>query len=97
MENEPIYSNSDPAGDKISNGYSPSKKKNADSIFSKFLNLGIEELLIYLLGVLFMMSGLLLFIYGLFMGYLYQFIMGFIFLIPGFILDCMRESTTAGK
>ncbi|AKB29478.1 hypothetical protein MSSIT_2759 [Methanosarcina siciliae T4/M] len=44
-----------------------------------------------------MMSGFLLFIYGLFMRQIYQFIMGFIFLISGLILDNARDSDTNGK
>jgi len=52
---------------------------------------------IYLLAILFMMSGFLLFIYGLFVRQIYQFVMGFIFLISGLILDNARDSGTNGK
>ncbi|HII80991.1 MAG TPA: SoxR reducing system RseC family protein [Methanosarcina sp.] len=72
-------------------------KKYFNNIFCEVSNLGIEDLLIYLLTVLCMMSGFLLFIYGLFMEQLYPFVMGFIFLISGFILDSTAEPDTFGK
>ena len=59
--------------------------------------MGVEELSIYLLTILFMMSGFLLFIYGLFTGQIYQFVMGFIFLISGFILDNTGDPDKAEK
>ena len=59
--------------------------------------MGVEELSIYLLTILFMMSGFLLFIYGLFTWQIYQFVMGFIFLISGFILDNTGDPDKAEK
>jgi hypothetical protein len=97
LENRPTYLYSSNAGNAVSNGNNPYKGKSINDIFSKFLKQGIEELPIYLLSTLFMMSGFLLFIYGLFIGHLYQFVMSFVFLILGFILDSVRESGTAGQ
>ena len=59
--------------------------------------MGVEELSIYLLTILFMMSGFLLFIYGLFTGQIYQFVMGFIFLISELILDNTGDPDKADK
>ena len=77
----------------ISNSYT---KNHFCDIFSEVSNPGIEGSSIYLLSVLFMMSGFLLFIYGLFLEHLYQFVMGFIFLISGFILDNTINPDTRG-
>lgn len=96
MENKPDYLYSIDAGNPVPNVSDAYTKKRFNNIFSGISNLGVEELLIYLLGVLFMMSGFLLFIYGLFMEQLYQFVMGFIFLTSGFILDNKVKPDTHG-
>jgi|GEM_PF-605705 len=70
---------------------SSAEKLSITEIFSQFFSSGIEGLQVSLLSVLFMMSGLILFICGLFGGHLYQFVMAFFFLASGFILDDVRE------
>jgi len=50
-----------------------------------------EKSLIFLLSVLLMTSGFILFIYGLISGQLYQFVMAFFFLVPGLILDNVMQ------
>lgn len=100
MGNKPDYLCSSDTGNSIPNGNSYSNSytmKYFNEAFSDVLNLETEELSIYLLSILFTMSGFLLFIYGLFMKQLYQFIMGFIFLIPGFILDITGEPDALEK
>lgn len=97
MGNNQNYFCSGDAGNPLPNVRSPYAKKYLNDAFSGVSNLGVEELQIYFLSVLFMMAGFLLFIYGLFMEYLYQFVMGFIFLIPGFILDNIIEPDAPGK
>jgi hypothetical protein len=97
MGNNQNYFCSGDAGNPVPNVNNPYAKKYLKNAFSGVSNLGVEELQIYFLSVLFMMSGFLLFIYGLFREHLYQFVMGFIFLIPGFILDNIIESDTPGE
>ena len=77
--------------------YAEKNVRNTCNIFSEISNMGVEELSIYLLTILFMMSGFLLFIYGLLRGQIYQFVMGFIFLISGFILDNTGDPDKAEK
>lgn len=91
MDDNPNYfqnSNSAHPGTNICNQYT---KKHFRSIFFEISNTSVEKSLIYLLSILFMVSGFLLFIYGLFMKHLYQFVMSFIFLISGFILDSFLD------
>ncbi|MPM75225.1 hypothetical protein SDC9_122216 [bioreactor metagenome] len=87
MENKSNYLYVSNAGKYIKNINNEYIKKQLCDIFSEISNLGTEGSSIYLLSILFMMSGFLLFIYGLFLEHIYQFVMGFIFLISGFILD----------
>lgn len=81
--------NIEPCTEKACN--SSAEKIFLTEIFSQLFNSGIEELQVSLLSVLFMMSGFILFIYGLFGGHPYQFVMAFFFLASGFILDDVRE------
>lgn len=94
MENKLSYPYSNSAGKPVSNSNSPYIKKIFNEIFSEIPNLGTEESSVYFLSLLFIMSGFLLFIYGLFTVHLYQFVMGFVFLISGFIMDSTTESET---
>lgn len=96
MENKSNYSYSS-TGNPVPHVCNPYKKKYLCDVFSEISNLEVEESPISLLSVLFMMSGFLLFIYGLFMINLYQFVMGFIFLISGLILDSTIKSETRGS
>lgn len=66
-------------------------------IFHQLFNSNDEESSILLLSVLLMVSGLILFIYGLISGQLYQFIMAFFFLIPGLILDDARQQQLCAR
>lgn len=97
MGDKPTYLYGSNTRNPVQNSINPYTKKHISDVFSEISNLGIEELSIYLLSILFMMSGFLLFIYGLFMEQLYQFVMSFIFLVPGFMLDNERKSDTVGK
>ncbi len=96
MGNKSTYLYGSNTRNPVQNSINPYTKKHISNVFSEISNLGIEELSI-LLSVLFMMSGFLLFIYGLFTEQLYQFVMSLIFLIPGFMLDNERNSDTVGK
>lgn len=87
MENKSNYTYISNAGKYIKNFNNEYVNKRFCDIFFEISNLGIEGSSIYLLSILFMMSGFLLFIYGLFLEHIYQFVMGFVFLISGFILD----------
>lgn len=87
MENKSNYLYVSNAGKHIKNIGDEYIKKRFCDTFSEFSNMGIEGSSIYFLSILFMMSGFLLFIYGLFQKHIYQFVMGFVFLISGFILD----------
>jgi len=72
------------------------KKENYNNAIYLFFGprikrISIKSSLIYLLNVLFSLLGLLLFIYGLFGKHLLQFIISFVFLAPGLVLDNARE------
>jgi hypothetical protein len=97
MGDKLTYSHSSNTVNPVSNGYNPRTERYITDLFSKISGSKIEELPIYLLSVLFMMSGLLLFICGLFLMQLYQFIMGFVFLTSGFVLDNINKPDKAGK
>lgn len=87
MENKPNYLYSSNNRNHVQNISSEYLKKYFRNMLFGVLNPEIKISSIYFLSVLFMMSGFLLFIYGLFLEHLYQFVMGFVFLISGFILD----------
>lgn len=68
------------------------KKDNYNNAICLFFGPRIKRIFnkysfIYFLNVLFSLMGLLLFIYGLFGKHLLHFIISFIFLAPGLILD----------
>jgi hypothetical protein len=44
-----------------------------------------------------MASGLILFIYGLISGQIYQFVMAFFFMVPGLVLDDVRQQQLAAR
>lgn len=87
MENKSNYLYGSNTGKYIQNIGNDYIKKRFCDVFSEVSNLGVEGSSIYLLSILFTMSGFLLFIYGLFLEHIYQFVVGFVFLISGFILD----------
>lgn len=87
MENKSNYLYSSNDRNHVQNISSAYVKKHFRNMFFGVLNPEIKIPSIYFLSVLFMVSGFLLFIYGLFLEHLYQFVMGFVFLISGFILD----------
>lgn len=60
-------------------------------ILENLFNSNNEESSVFLLSILLMASGLILFIYGLISGKPYQFIMAFFFLVPGLVLDDVRQ------
>lgn len=66
-------------------------------IIYQFFNLSDGESAIFLLSILLMASGLILFIYGLVSRQLYQFIMAFFFLVTGLILDDARQQQLAAR
>ena len=76
----------------------PGAERNSlDKICYPLFNSSGEESLIFLLSVLLMASGLILFIYGLISGQLYQFVMAFFFLVPGLVLDDARQQKLCAR
>jgi hypothetical protein len=92
LDNELVTLDSANSENVVSNEYNSSAEHiSVTEIYSQFFNSGVENLQVSLLSTLFMISGLILFIYGLFGGHTYQYVMAFFFLAPGFILDDVKE------
>ena len=98
MDGDPISSNSINSESTalgscvISSSWTPGTERHSPGeVFYHLFNSNNEESLIFLLSVLLMTSGLILFIYGIISGQLYQFIMAFFFLVPGLVMDDARQ------
>lgn len=104
IDSESVSSNSVNSGNTASgnciysgNYTGGSRRYLSGEIFYHLYNLNNEESSIFLLSVLLMTSGLILFIYGLISGQLYQFIMAFFFLVPGLVLDDARQQQLCAR
>jgi len=104
VDSESVSSNSINSGDIVSgnsihsgNYTSGARRHLSGEIFYHFFNLNHEESSIFLLCVLLMTSGLILFIYGFISGQLYQFIMAFFFLVSGLVLDDTRQQQLCAR
>lgn len=98
MVDELVSSNSMNSGGTVSgncidsnNCTSGAERHPPGEILYQLFNSNNENSFVFLLSVLLMASGLMLFIYGLISGQLYQFIMAFFFLVPGLVLDDARQ------
>ncbi|MGB9939271.1 hypothetical protein [Methanosarcina sp.] len=82
----------------VSSNCTPGAERHSPGeIFYQLFYSSSEESSIFLLSVLLMASGLILFIYGLISGQLYQFVMAFFFLVPGLVLDDARQQQLAAR
>lgn len=82
----------------VSSNCTPGAERHSPrEIIYQLFNSISEESSIFLLSILLMASGLILFIYGLVSGQLYQFVMAFFFLVPGLILDDARQQQLAAR
>lgn len=104
MDSELVSSNNTDSGDIVSgncidsSNCTPGAERHSPcEIFYQLFNSNGEESSIFLLSVLLMASGLILFIYGLISGQLYQFIMAFFFLVPGLVLDDARQQQLCAR
>jgi hypothetical protein len=106
VDSESVSSNSINSGDIVSGNSIDSgnytdtggaRRHLFSEIFYHFFNLNHEESSIFLLCVLLMTSGLILFIYGFISGQLYQFIMAFFFLVSGLVLDDARQQQLCAR
>jgi hypothetical protein len=80
----------------FSNNCTPGAERHSPGeIIYQLFNSKSEESSVFLLSVLLMASGLILFIYGLISGQLYQYVMAFFFLVPGLVLDDARQQLAA--
>lgn len=76
----------------VSSNCTPGAERHSpEEIIYQLFNSSGQESSIFLLSVLLMASGLILFIYGIISGQLYQFVMAFFFLVPGLVLDDARQ------
>jgi hypothetical protein len=106
LDNKKISSNSIKFKDCVLSKYNSVVEKTSSffkrnitvpDISSIITALGIESFQISLLSILFFMAGLILFLYGLIGGHIYQYIMAFFFLAPGFILEDLKKEYLSRK
>ena len=104
MESGSVSSNSINSGDIVSgncidsgNYTSGARRHLSGEIFYHLFSSKDVESSIFLLSVLLMTSGLILFIYGLISEQLYQFIMAFFFLVPGLVLDDAKQQQLCAR
>lgn len=81
-----------------SSDFTPGAERHSlREIVYQLFNSSSEESSIFLFSVLLMASGLILFIYGLISGQIYQFVMAFFFMVPGLVLDDVRQQQLAAR